>query len=425
MLLATLTLPTAWNGIDPQLVKTSLRLNSFVGRVVPTLRRQSPPPADLIFMPSSDAAPGVDSALAKRLESIISRCPTLTDEIRYSPPPFASNPVANLVLSVLKRKAAERSLPFKLRTQIVQRDDDDDLRIVWADLRSSGRSGRDLPADAPVLLILHTITGDAETMKPIMRVASSRGWRACVLLRRGHGGHKLSETASFNVLGDVRDTAAQVEAVRKAHPSASFFGMVGVSAGSGLLVSYCGQMGERAQIDAATALCPAYDIREAFSALGADSPRIEKAMVRQLKNVFLHDNEEVLRAFDADALAACKAATSLDEFMWAHAPFALRRRGAGADEYYEHSNPMKYIRGSRTPMLILNSADDMVCRAENIRSDLVRSQPGYALVKTVRGSHIAFNEGLLGERCFMTRLTLDFMDAAVREKRSHLRRAVV
>ena len=189
--------------------------------------------------------------------------------------------------------------------------------------------------------------------------------------------------------------------------------MVGLSAGSGLLVSYCGQKGANAQIDAAVALCPAYDIRESFKELGEESPAVEKAMLSELRRVFIKGNEEVLGAFDADALAACEAAETLDGFMAAHAPFALGRVGANVDEYYEHSNPMNYIGGNRTPMLVLNSCDDMVCRAENIREDLVRSHPGYALVRTARGSHIAFNEGLLGNKCFMSRLTLDFMDAAV------------
>ena len=50
-------------------------------------------------------------------------------------------------------------------------------------------------------------------------------------------------------------------------------------------------------------------------------------MVKELKRVFLRGNEEVLGACDAEALAACEAAATLDEFMAAHAPFALRRRG--------------------------------------------------------------------------------------------------
>lgn len=57
--------------------------------------------------------------------------------------------------------------------------------------------------------------------------------------------------------------------------------------------------------------------------------------------------------------------------------------------------------GVRVPTLVVNSMDDMVCQPHNIRCDLVRETPGYALVRTRRGSHVAFNEGFFGRGCFM------------------------
>ena len=43
-------------------------------------------------------------------------------------------------------------------------------------------------------------------------------------------------------MGEASDTAAQVEAVRKRFPNSSFLAMVGISAGSGLLVTYLGKV---------------------------------------------------------------------------------------------------------------------------------------------------------------------------------------
>ena len=43
-------------------------------------------------------------------------------------------------------------------------------------------------------------------------------------------------------MGESRDTAAQVEAVRKRFPDSSYLAMVGISAGSGLLVTYLGKV---------------------------------------------------------------------------------------------------------------------------------------------------------------------------------------
>ena len=59
--------------------------------------------------------------------------------------------------------------------------------------------------------------------------------------RRGHAGLHLT-SPSFNVMGEAKDTAAQVEAVRSRFPDSSYLAMVGISAGSGLLVTYLGKV---------------------------------------------------------------------------------------------------------------------------------------------------------------------------------------
>ena len=66
----------------------------------------------------------------------------------------------------------------------------------------------------------------------------------------------------------------------------------------------------------------------------------------------------------------------------------------------------------RVPTLLVNSEDDLVCLAENIREDVVRSHPSAVLLRTPHGSHISFNEGALGSGCYLSRLALDFLESA-------------
>ena len=42
----------------------------------------------------------------------------------------------------------------------------------------------------------------------------------------------------------------------------------------------------------------------------------------------------------------------------------------------------------------------------------MRETGGFALLRTKRGSHVAFNEGLLGQGSFLGRVAFDFLDAA-------------
>ena len=62
-------------------------------------------------------------------------------------------------------------------------------------------------------------------------------------------------------MGDVE---RQLDSVRRAYPRASFVGMIGISAGSGLLISYLGRAGASTPVGAACAICPAWDVGAAF-----------------------------------------------------------------------------------------------------------------------------------------------------------------
>ena len=285
--------------------------------------------------------------------------------------------------------------------------EDPDVTIEWA----KDDAALALPVDAPIVIFLHTITGSAAQTRWQMSQASRRGWRSCTFVRRGHSNKRL-RTPSFNLLGDVEDVEMQVAAVRHAYPDA-FLGMVGVSAGSGLLISYLGRAGPSSPIHAACAICPAWDISTAFDQLSLEQPAASKLMLESIKSTFIKRNEALLRDWDEDAVDACLTATTMPEMLAAHAPFAMRRKGATALEYFAEHNPMEHRAGIAVPTLVLNAEDDFVCSARNVRPDLiVNEQPGALLLLTRTGSHCAFNEGTLGLGSFHTRVCLDFLDGA-------------
>ena len=74
-----------------------------------------------------------------------------------------------------------------------------------------------------------------------MQYAASRGWRSCVLNRRGHSGMPLhrpkpgSGGVTFSLLGTVDDTVSMVNHITAAYPD-SFIGLAGISAGSGQVI---------------------------------------------------------------------------------------------------------------------------------------------------------------------------------------------
>jgi len=198
--------------------------------------------------------------------------------------------------------------------------------------------------------------------------------------------------------------------------------MVGLSAGSGLLVRYLGKYAASTPVQAACSLCPAYDISCAFATIGNTRfGRVcESHILASMKDLFLHANREVLTQHNALAFHDCLQAPSIHEFIERHVPFALSATAHSPVEmpkrqvldYMSASNPMSWVNLIRTPLLVLNAEDDLVCLKENIREDLAITTPGVILVVCEQGSHLGFNEGMWGQGSFMTRLTLDFLEAA-------------
>jgi len=339
--------------------------------------------------------------LAGQISSILEQCSSLRCP-EYQPPVFASGVWSNLVLYGIKQAIDKNWWVSPHKRQRIVCPDGGVVSIDWADDKVTAS----LPADAPIVIFLHTVTGSVKETSHYLRTASHRGWRSCVFNRRGHGGEHL-RTGSFNVIGDVSDTSLQAAGVKAAFPSA-YIAMVGISAGAGLLVTYLGKVGEDTPVMAAAALCPAYEISEAFK-VKLKYGRVDNHVLKSMKRLFIQSNEEILSRTNSEAVLACKKARSIHEFVNAHAAFA----GFGScEEYYAANNPVGHVQNVCRPMLIINSDDDVISLKENMREDVVKLTGGALLLRTKRGSHISFNEGLFGTGCFISRMAMDFIQAA-------------
>merc|ERR1719247_2901793 len=183
-----------------------------------------------------------DSELSQRLARMLEAMPSL-QRPTYRPTTWAKGSKANFALAFARSRAGElrRKVEPPLSGGGAPRysacDGAPDIVVEWA----KDEAAVALPPDAPIVVFLHTITGTAAQTRWLMSGASARGWRACVFVRRGHKERQRLAFPSFNLLGDVGDVERQLDAVRRTYPRASFVGMIGISAGSGLLISYLGR----------------------------------------------------------------------------------------------------------------------------------------------------------------------------------------
>lgn len=342
------------------------------------------------------------NSMDERMRRVLDSCPSLS--IPYEPPCWCSNAWLNVAVMMVRQYLDARKCP-ELRRETIRRPDGGEVSIDWYP--------SDLPSDAPVLGILHTITGSSRAQAGFMRYAAGRGWRCCVLNRRGHSGMPL-RVPCFSLLGNVDDTIAMVDRIKACHPT-SFIALAGVSAGSGAVVTYIGHQGDSTLINAAASLCPAWDLSKSFDFLLQTHPRMDRYILNTCKDFFLREpkNRAALAQVPNEVEAALGSST-MNEFLVASVPLAGSQ---SLEEYYKRNNPMQFAFANRTPCLVLNALDDFLCVKENIRTDLIDATENYILIITDKGSHIGYTEASANCGNYMWRITMDFFET-VRSDRS-------
>ncbi len=326
-------------------------------------------------------------------EEILDACPTLTNGC--APPAWARNPHVQTLLTVFHDAGAPATTWD--REDRLMAGDGGTVSIQWA--------GLDAPPTTPVLVAMHTICGSADGLRRMLVPLRERlGWVVAACNRRGHAGLPLT-APQVDTMGSTDDLRLQLRAIETERPGAPIYA-VGVSAGSGLLVRYLGEEAERSRIRASVAVCPAYDVPDAFRFM---HPRYDAYMTRKVINFFLRRNARQLDGIDG--YDYCAAAGSLAEFHERLYPLAGY---SNADAYYAGSNPMAVAMDVVTPGLVINAADDPVCAQANVHRNLegMQSLPRMTLAFTQFGSHCGFFEGSRAADSWLVAAIADYLSAA-------------
>jgi predicted alpha/beta-fold hydrolase len=304
-------------------------------------------------------------------EAVLQRCPSL--RFGFVPAWSVRNAHVQNVLTVVRGEMAP-PLHWDSEERLTM-PDGGTVSIQWLGLAA--------PIETPVLVVLHTITGSADGLRRMIGALHAQtGWVIAACNRRGHAGLELT-SPRINTMGVTDDLRCQILAIESRRPLAPLYG-VGVSAGSGLLVRYLGEEGRRSRLRAAVAMCPAYDIRDAFRHAHRGYDRY---LTRRMIRFFLHRNREAFR--NIDGYLDCAASTTMTEFhdrLYPLAGFETR------EAYYLGSNPMEVARDVDVPVLVINAADDPVCVERNVHHHLddMQQRSRMTLALTRRGGHCGF-----------------------------------
>ena len=328
-------------------------------------------------------------------DEIVSSCPSLRSGCR--PPLWARNGHVQAALTLLLDDGAPE-MAWDADERITL-DDGGTVSLQWSGLNEA--------PDTPVLVVLHTICGSGHSLRRFIRSMRRRlGWVVVACNRRGHADLPLT-APRINTMGFVDDLEKQIDRIAERRPQASLHA-TGISAGSGLLVRYLGETGDRSRFRSAVAVCPAYDIPEG---LGHAHPAYDAYMARKMVRFFLTRHQRVLG--EIQGFEHCAASRTMLEFHDRLYPLAGY---PDISAYNEASNPMRVADHVRTPLLVLNTEDDPICSVANVTRNRRRMQslPRILTALTRYGGHCGFYEGRHGEDSWSDRAIAEYLEASQR-----------
>ncbi|KAF0693871.1 Aste57867_15213 [Aphanomyces stellatus] len=354
---------------------------------------------------------------ASKLNQFIAKnCATLNSS--YHPPWWAMSAHVQVLLTVLWPQAK-----VQYSREMVPCKDGGEVALDWV------RGADTLDNSAPIVLVLHGLTGASNRRcflvlsREIPLIGCSLGYRSfcvdalqagyrpVVFNKRGHGGTVLN-VPKLQAFGCVSDMTFVIEHIRRAFPTAPLVG-VGFSAGSGLLVSYLGEMGVDSKLDAGVLVSPGYDAVDLFCN-GAINAPYNSVLTFMLKK-FLQQHEEALSPIiDFPAAMAASSVAEFDRHVY------MRLHGyTDLDAYWKDNNPMRAVENIGVPVLCLNAKDDPVCTYGNINWSIFDINPNAMLGITTYGSHCGYYETTSSFSPFhlkswATKAALDYLNTALR-----------
>ena len=255
----------------------------------------------------------------------------------------------------------------------------------------------------PVLIVLSGIEGNIKLTSFVCAKAAEQGYHTVVFNRRGHGGSYLT-TPKLQSFGDPSDFKQVVQFVRKVYPQSKLLGL-SFSAGGGILMSYLGEEGGRAQLTAAVLISPGFNPME-------QSNRFhwlyESLIVRSLKRI-VHQHSHVMSPhIDMDTVLKAKSITEFDEHV-----YCKFYNHNSVEEYWNHNDPMRNHSNVTIPVLFVSSLDDPVLSAEFIPYDVILEHSDWIMATVDRGGHCAFRQGISAEP-WAECVALQYLDAVLK-----------
>jgi predicted alpha/beta-fold hydrolase len=245
---------------------------------------------------------------------------------------------------------------------------------------------RELPRDAPTLVILHGLESSAESAyaRMLMHAAAALDWRCCVLHFRDCGDYRnrLPRRYHAGETNDIRHLLSTI--IDDSGPLVA----AGYSLGGNVLLKYLGETGASSPLAAAVAVCVPLDLHLCAEALNRGFSKVyQRYLLKSMKESVRQKFSIHTAAFDWNRVME---ATNFLEFD--DAITAPLHGFAGVNDYYGTCSSGQFLDRISVPTLVVNALDDPFMTPEVI-PDPDRLSEHVQIEVSAHGGHVGFVEG--------------------------------
>ncbi len=299
-------------------------------------------------------------------------------ESKFKPAWWLTNPHAQTIYSSM-RHPVQASVD---KIEKLDLPDGDFLNLAW--------STADLPANSPLIIILHGLGGcvNSSYVARFMRAFNQQGWRTVLMHFRG-AGQELNRFPRAYHSGDTADLDFLIQTLEQREPGTAKV-VVGVSLGGNVLLKWLGEQGSTQSIvAAAVAISVPFVLNIVANRMNIGFSRFYQThLLNQFKEVFARKVNHFKNPPEAIKKAAeCNCFWTFDDQVTAPL-YGFN----SVHTYYRECSSRKYLKHITTPTLILHALDDPFMTEEVLPSENELSD-SVILELSKKGGHVGFIAG--------------------------------
>ena len=308
--------------------------------------------------------------------------------------------LANRHLQTIVPNTLRSPLRVGLRRETVELPDGDFVHADWTPR-----------AEGPVVVVLHGLEGNIRSpyAAGMLNALHEAGWRAVLLHFRGCSGVPNRLPRAYHS-GDTEHFQVFVDRLRAAEP-ATPIAAVGFSLGGNALLKWLGETGDAARLRAAVAVSVPFDLGVCARAMDEGFSKVYQfRLMQRLKNSVKRKLAAGVADFAPPPLDHMRTFVEFDDAITA--PLGGFK---DADDYYTRCSSRQFLRGIRTPTLILHAEDDPFM-APGVVPDARELSATTTLEIAPHGGHTGFVEGFgfRGWRVWTERRIPEFLASKLR-----------